>query len=112
VLTHDSADFRPTVEGESSDAMRLRPTAPRGRSPGFPVEVCERTLACTRAGVAPAASLPRGAAELGQLQDHYHQNDNDQDPDDDSNDSSVHFASSILVRTRNFQIRPLNANCR
>jgi hypothetical protein len=37
--------------------------------------------------------LPRGAAELGQLQDHYHQNDNDQDPDDGSDNSSVHFAS-------------------
>jgi hypothetical protein len=32
-------------------------------------------------------------AELGQLQDHYHQNDNDQDPDDGPDDSSVHFAS-------------------
>ena len=63
-----------------------------GESLGFPVEVCERTLTCTRAGVLclrPALAVP----ELGQLQDHYHQNDNDQDPDDDSNDSAVHFAS-------------------
>ena len=32
-------------------------------------------------------------AELGQLQDHYHQNDNDQDADNDPNDSTVHFSS-------------------
>jgi len=44
-------------------------------------------------------SLPRSAAELGHLQDHYHQNDDDQDPNDDPDNSSVHFASSIGVRT-------------
>ena len=47
--------------------------------------------------------LPRGAAVLGHLQDHYHQNDNDQDPDDGPDKSSVHFASSIRVLTRNFR---------
>jgi hypothetical protein len=35
----------------------------------------------------------RGVAELGQLQDHYHQNDDDQDSDDDPDNSSIHFAS-------------------
>jgi hypothetical protein len=50
-----------------------------------------------------APRLPRGAAELGQLQDHYHQDDNDQDPDDDSDNSSVHFASLVRVLTRNFR---------
>jgi hypothetical protein len=64
---------------------------------GFPVNVCGRTPAYTCAGVLAALGLPRGAAELGHLQDHYHQNDNDQDPDDDSDNSSVHFASSIRV---------------
>lgn len=38
-------------------------------------------------------SYPEPAAELGQLQDHYHQNDNDQDANNDPNDSSVHFSS-------------------
>jgi len=47
--------------------------------------------------------LPRGAAELGQLQDHYHQDDNDQVSDDDSDNSSVHFASLICVLIRNFR---------
>jgi hypothetical protein len=50
-----------------------------------------------------APRLPCGAAELGQLQDHYHQDDNDQDPDDDSDNSSVHFASLVHVLTRNFR---------
>jgi hypothetical protein len=35
----------------------------------------------------------RDPAELGQLQDHYHQNDDDQDADNDPNDSTVHFLS-------------------
>ena len=84
--------------------MRDDPGAHReAESLGFPVEGCERTPACTRAGVLVLLSLPRGAAELGQLQDHYHQNDNDQDPDDDPDNSSVHFASSIRVLTRNFR---------
>jgi hypothetical protein len=96
------------IESQGSPRMQLtsterrcgrrRRSAPRGRKLGFPVDVCERTPACTCAGVFAALALPRGAAELGHLQDHYHQNDNDQDPDDDSDNSSVHFASSIRVR--------------
>jgi hypothetical protein len=48
---------------------------------------------------------PRGPAELGQLQDHYHQNDNDQDANNDPNDSSVHFSSfdshaEVILATR------------
>jgi hypothetical protein len=54
--------------------------------------------------------LPRGAAELGQLQDHYHQNDDDQDPDDESDNSSVHFASLDTRADPQLQIRPLNTN--
>jgi hypothetical protein len=52
----------------------------------IPISIC---LAVLVMQVRP----PRGVAELGQLQDHYHQNDNDQDPDDHPDDSSVHFAS-------------------
>jgi hypothetical protein len=73
----------------------------------FPVEVCERTPACPRAAVRAATrAWPRGAAELGQLQDHYHQNDYDQDSDDDSDDSSVHFASLDTRADPQLQIRP------
>ena len=77
---------------------------------GFPVEVCERTPACTRAGVLVPLGLPRGAAELGHLQDHDHQNDNDQDPDDGTDNSSVHFASFDRRADPQLQIRPLNMN--
>ena len=55
-----------------------------------------------------ATRSPRGVAELGQLQDHYHQNDNDQDPDDGPDDSSVHFASLYPRADPPLQIRSLN----
>jgi hypothetical protein len=55
-------------------------------------------------------SAKRGAAELGQLQDHYHQNDNDQDPDDGPDDSSVHFASLDPSADPPLQIRSLNTS--
>ena len=49
-------------------------------------------------------------AELGQLQDHYHQNDNDQDPDNGPNDSSVHFASFDPRAYPPPQVRSLNTS--
>jgi hypothetical protein len=70
---------------------------------GFPVEVYERTPPALVPAYLLPPGPPRGAAELGHLQDHYHQNDDDQDPDDGSDNSSVHFASSIRVRSRNFR---------
>ena len=67
---------------------------------GFLVEVCDRTSGCSRAEVRVPLGPPRGAIQLGQLQDHYHQNDDDQDPDDEADNSSVHFASSIRTLTQ------------
>ena len=49
-------------------------------------------------------------AELGQLENHYHQNDDDQDPDDDPDDSSVHFASFDPRGDPPLQIRSLNTS--
>jgi hypothetical protein len=114
VLVHDQPIPNPTAESDSSHAgMGDNAGVHReAESLGFLVEVCERRPACSRAGVIAAQGLPRGAAGLGHLQDHYHQNDNDQDPDDGSDNSSVHFASSIRVLTRKLQIRRLNTNCR
>lgn len=48
--------------------------------------------------------------DLGQLQDHYHQNDNDQDPDDGPNDSSVHFVSFDPRVDPPLHIRSLNTS--
>jgi hypothetical protein len=49
-------------------------------------------------------------AELGQLQDHYHQNDNDQNPNNGPDDSSVHFASFDPRADPPLQIRLLKAS--
>jgi hypothetical protein len=61
VLTHDSADPIPPAESESSHAGTGDDAGAHreAESLGFPVEVCERTPACTRAGVlaAPRACL-------------------------------------------------------
>ena len=58
----------------------------------------------------PVCGPPRGVTDLGQLQDHYHQNDNDQDPDDGPDDSSVHFVSFDPRVDPPLQIRSLNTS--
>ena len=97
--THDSADPIPPP--------RMSPATPgdgdRTRREADSLASHSRSANAHPPALVPAyllpPSLPRSAAELGHLQDHYHQNDDDQDPNDDPDNSSVHFASSIRVRT-------------
>jgi hypothetical protein len=97
---------RPTAESKPATPVWVVTTPERTATPkAWASQSCLRAqnrLHSCRRTCCPIG-LPRGAAELCQLQDHNHQNDNDQDPDDDPNNSSVHFASSIRVLTRNFR---------
>lgn len=104
VLTPDSAD--PIPPPRVSPATPVRVTTPERTARPKAWASASRAASARPPALVPAylcLGLPRGAAELGQLQDHYHQNDDDQDPDDDADNSSVHFASSIRVLTRNFR---------